>query len=303
MSRVKLASIVAWLVAISASAQAATWRWSAPEVCSEQTLRASVAQRIDGSMDALPLDIDVAISAGEDGFTATIVVGGAIADTRTLTSASCDELTDAIAIVIARLASVVARPSVAVAPPPVGVVEVGPIVARTIERPHVWNGGARLSGIVGTGATPSLGVAAELGVWAQWRSVSLELAVSHWKSNTAALGYREMAGVDVALDAIAVRAGWRPGHRLRGWLVGELGSLDGAGFGLGVNRRGSARWSALGGGGAFAWPVVDHVSLVAAAELEFLIDHVRFAIDSGSILYETPPVAVRAGLGVEIGWR
>ena len=159
-------------------------------------------------------------------------------------------------------------------------------------------------GIVGTGGAPALGIAADLGVWAQWQSVSLEIAVSRWKSNVSTVGDQSMAGVDVGLDSIAARAGWRGADpHIRTWLVGEIGSMKGTGVGLDGARSGSGRWSAVGGGGALAWSVADHVSLIAAGELEFLIDRVRFALDGGSLLYQTPPVAIRASLGVELGWR
>jgi hypothetical protein len=243
------------------------------------------------------LDVDVSIVARDGALTATLVVGGPIADSRTLTSESCSELTDALAVVIARLASFVE--------PPKAIVEIEPALVRTDERRSIaWNAGIRLDGIVGTGGAPDLGIAAGLGVWGTRKSLSLEIAVSRWKANSATVADSTMAGVDVSLDALAVRAGWRPANRhIRGWIVGELGSMEGVGVQLDGSRRGSARWSAVGAGAALAWPVADHVALVGAGEVEFLIDHVKFALDSGSVLYRTPAVAVRASLGIEVGWH
>ncbi len=305
VSPVSRAWIVALVVASTSTAQAGNWRWIAPAGCSDEaSLRAAIAARVESSVDPSSLDVDVSIVSGDGGFTATLVVGGAIADSRTLTSASCAELTDAIAIVIARLASLAEAPRVAVVEPtPVALVEIGPVIAGMTEHVPRWDAGARLSGVVGIGAAPALGIAADLGVWARWRALSVEVALAHWKANTATVGDRSMAGVDVGLETVAVRAGWRFSGRVRSWLVGELGTIEGTGVQIAGPQRGSARWTGAGAGGAYAWPLADHVALVAAAEAKILIDRVTFALEGGAVLYRTPPVAVCGSLGIEIGWR
>lgn len=301
---------MAAVLACAAPAYAGTWRWAGPDDCPEGAVRSSLAARLDASVDALPFDVDVTIANDEHGLTATLVIAGALTDARTLSSASCGELADALAIVIARLVSVAPSPSDA-PPPPVPapatapeIVVRAPLPAQSRSSSPTWNAGARMSGIVGTGGAPVVGVAGDIAAWGVWRSFSLELAVSRWKSNTATVGDTSMAGVDVGLTAIAVRAGWRFSRdRGRAWLVGELGSMTGTGIGIAESRGGSARWSAVGMGGAKAWPVGNHVALVGALEGEFLIDHVAFTVEDGSVLYATPRVGLRASLGIELGWR
>lgn len=303
--------VVVAVLACAAPAHAGTWHWAGPDDCPEGAVRSSLAARLETPVDALPFDVDVTIANDERGLTATLVIAGAMTDARTLSSASCGELADALAIVIARLVSVAPPPAPAPPPPapappppPPAIVEVAPVPVRPRVEPPPWNAGARISGIVGTGGAPLVGIAGDAGAWAAWRSLSLELAVSRWKSNTASVGDTSMAGVDVGLTSVAVRAGWRSSRdRRRAWLVGEVGSMRGTGVGIAESRGGSARWSAVGLGGAYGWPLAEHVALVAAVEAEFLIDHVAFTVDDGSVLYATPRLGLRAGLGIELGWR
>jgi len=295
MVRVKsLVAIV--LVASAATAHARRWTWTAPDACPDkQALEQAVSDRLDKSLDSVPLDVDVNVVVDGAQLTAQLTVRGAIADSRVLTSASCSELTDAVAVVIARLAA-------SLADEPARVQARAPIVVARAETPP-WNGGLRVGGVFGTGSAPGLGVAGELGGWVARGSLAVAVSGSRWKSSSAMLE-GTMSGVDVTLQSLAVRAGWRPQDRiLRTWIVAELGSIRGDAIGLSNDHSGSSRWSAVGGGGGVAIGLARQVAAVAAAEAEFVLDRTQFRVDSGAAVYTTPRFALHGSLTIEVGWR
>jgi hypothetical protein len=149
---------------------------------------------------------------------------------------------------------------------------------------------------------PNVGIAGELAASLSWREVFVEIGGMRWVTRKADLEGAESAGVDVTLDAIALRAGWQ--HRiLRAWVGGELGRLRGTGVGLMAPHEGSGTWLAAGGGFGVAWPLAHHVRGVVGLDVEIVMDRVQFALDSGEVIYRSSPVALRGGVGLELGWR
>jgi hypothetical protein len=299
-------SIALAVLVAASSARADGLDWRAPAGCpAAEAVRAAVERRLEASLDSVAFTVDVEIAQGDAGFVATIRVP----DTtdRVLTSASCDELTDAAAIVVARLAkeardrtALRAPPIVApaaVVPPVVAVVEPPPVV-----RPPHWTAAIRASAIAGTGNVPDVGGAGELAASLAWDHVFVEVAGARWLTSRAALDEAAMAGVDVQLEAAALRTGWQR-EVLRAWVGGELGRLQGTGVGLTASRTNSGRWLAAGGGIGAAWRVAGHVRGVVGLDVEIAIRRVQFALDSGSVIYRSSPVAVRAGVGIELFWR
>ncbi len=287
--------VVALLTMAAATAHAAGWTWHAPDGCpDEHAFHQAVTSRLDRSLAELPLSVDVSITMEPSGFTARLTVHGAIDDARELTSDTCSELADAIAVVVARLASTLPEPQ---APAPAPII-VQPEAPRT-----AWNGGLRLSSLFGTGSAPGFGIAGELGAWVSRGSWELAISGSRWKANSAMLE-GTMSGVDVAVQAVVVRAGWRQrGGPIRTWVVAELGSIRGEGIGLMNDRTGSSRWSAAGAGGGYALPLTRRIAVLASAELEFVLDRTQFRVDSGTAVYRTPAFAFHGGLAIEAGWR
>ncbi len=286
--------LVAWVVLACATPAAAGLAWHVPPGCpDEHALRLAIARRLEQPLDRVVLSIDVRVEAADAGFVAHIDVHGAVEDTRTLTSASCAELTEAAAIVIARLATEAQAQAAALPPPPT------PIVREAVR----WDAGGTIAGVVGTGRAPDLGEAIELAGWITRGPLSLELAGQRWRSGRAYLDTSETAGVDVTLTLAAVRAGVRPHGPLRGWAVLEIGSLGGAGFGVVAARTPSERWLATGAGVGIATRLSAHVRAIAGLEADVVLDRVQFMLDSGTVLYRAPPVTARLGLGIELGWR
>jgi hypothetical protein len=103
---------LAILVVLSASwqvgAQPSDLAFRAPASCpTEASVRARIAHRLGGSLDEILVSgIDIAIARDHGRFVARIDLRALTVanDIRTLTSAHCDELADAVAVVVARVA-------------------------------------------------------------------------------------------------------------------------------------------------------------------------------------------------------
>ena len=274
--------------------------WKAPPDCPDDAaVRQAIERRLEASLDSVALTVDVEIVHGETGFVAQIQIPDA--PVRTLTSAKCDELTDAVAVVVARLATE-ARAKEAPPAPVAVVTPPAPTPPPTIVERPPSNAGLRVSGLVGGGSVPSVSVAGELAAWLAWRRAFVELAVARWRSSKADLEGSSAAGVIVQLDAVALRAGWHRG-RLRAWIGGEVGRERGTGVGVTEAHTDSAKWIAAGAGVGAAWPIANHVRVVVGGELEFAIDRAQFTLQSGQVLYRTSVVALHGGAGVELVWR
>ncbi|MEP6865937.1 MAG: hypothetical protein ABJE66_35285 [Deltaproteobacteria bacterium] len=292
--------------------------WHAPAACPDQVaLRTAIVQRLDTAPDQIDLAVTVDVVATAEGFVAHLALGD---EKRELTSTSCAELADAIAVVVARAgadahvtapevipaAPAVVAPVAAQVAAQVGDAPVGRSVAA-IPRPRTspWNAAVRVAALAGTGVSPDLDIAGELAMWASYRDFGVELAGSRWAATTAEVG--TLSGVEVGLSAVALRATWSPTEHVRGWIVGELGSQRGMGVGFTDASAGSGRWSAVGAGAGFGWPIAPHLTAVVAGELEVAIERTAFALagsdGSASTVYEAPRFAPKARLGLELSWR
>jgi len=293
ITRRSVAAVV-WLVSSSAAASPHVG-WQAPVGCPDSNvLLSAIAHRLDVPLDRVELAADVTIEATPDGFVAH--VHGDATETRELASASCSELTDAVAVIVARAAT----ERVAVVEPSVPSVPSVAVVATPALPPSVWNLGARLGGLAGIGNLPNLGVAGELAVIGIRGPLAIELAGSHWLSGSTNVATD--ASVNIGVDALALRVGWRGDH-LRAWLDGEIGRVHAEGIGLADAMRGAERWTAIGGGAGYALPLAPHVLAVAAGEVELAINGVAITLSDGNTVYATPVIAIRGRLGLEVTWR
>ena len=80
----------------------------APAGCPDAaSVRARIEQRLGHSIEDMVVGIDVAIAHEHGQFVARIDLGAVTVatDVRTLSSARCDELADAVALIVARVAS------------------------------------------------------------------------------------------------------------------------------------------------------------------------------------------------------
>src|SRR5262249_44289735 len=101
---------------------------------------------------------------------------------RTLSSARCDELADAVAVVVARLATEaraqaqaeVARRTTAI-----------PVAASPPARRRAgpWGGGVRAVAVSGVGVLPGVGLAGELALYGRRHAYFAEVAATRWARN------------------------------------------------------------------------------------------------------------------------
>lgn len=272
--------------------------WQAPATCPDAAaVRARIAQRLE-----IEPDVSITIDVAQLGtrYVASVDLGG---DVRTLASARCDDLADAVAVIVARAASEhhAARPRLAMreAEP-----EVTVHAALEAPRPREWSLGARLSGVSGIGIIPEVGLGYELAVTLRRHSALAEIAGTRWTRSEAQLHAGAPAHVDVGLDVTAMRFGWRSEDKpLRGWASVEVGTMYGNGVSLANAQVGEGRWVAAGTGFGVAWPMTKWLRLVGTTEVMLAIDRVRFSLSDGQVVYAPAPMSARATCGIEVGWQ
>lgn len=283
--------------------------WRAPDGCpGAGDVRARIERRLGAPAAVADRGVAVdVVDRGEGGaprFVARIVLGvrGADAaageDVRVLSSARCDELADAVAVVIARLAAEL-RPAPA---GPAGPAEIR--IDRPGEVPAPSDRGAdlRVLGLSGIGAQPGVSIGGELAGTVRVGSTIVELAGVRWLSSSRVPHAGAPDRVDVDLGLAALRLGWGSAQRpLRAWISGELGTLRAGQAGSGP-RMGAVRWLAAGGGFAVAWPMGPRARLIGTIEAVMPVQRARIVLQDGSELYRSAWAAVRSGLGLEIGW-
>jgi hypothetical protein len=308
--RVLVRVVLLWLaLAATASAQPRTETalvWQAPHACPDVgEVRARIERRLGSPLDAVVQGVAVEISPdGEGGnlrFVARIDLRAVTVanEIRVLTSARCDELTDAVAVVIARIASekrqaAAGRGEVA----RIATHEPPPLVSR------LWGGGMRALGVSGVGATPGIGLGGEVAAYLRRRSLFVELAGARWMPTPRVLYMGAPGRVDVGLFVAVVRFGWGPERLpLRAWISTELGSIHGQGLGFDDAPAGTARWAGLGGGFGVAWPMTQHTRLIGIVEVVAPLQRARFVLEHGTEVYRPDMATARCGFGLEIGWR
>ncbi|CAN5452704.1 hypothetical protein BH11MYX1_BH11MYX1_13200 [soil metagenome] len=263
--------------------------WHAPAGCPDaNALLAAIAQRIEVPLEEVELAATVEVEATAQGFVAHVDAG----ETRELAGANCAELTTAVAVIVARQATVRTRVATALRSMPLEVAPPPPAWASAVR----WHAGVRVSGLAGTGDVPDVSIAGELAAFVTWNSVALELAGLTWRGSTIGMN----GAVDVGAAAIAVHLGWQPDRGPRAWGVLELDEVTGTG--TAIPGGATARSLFTGVGAGYAVPLALHVTAVAAGEALLAIDQVAFETTSGATVYRTPALALRARLGLELAW-
>ncbi|HSN27106.1 MAG TPA: hypothetical protein VLT45_12495 [Kofleriaceae bacterium] len=300
------------LLVVCATSAAADPAWKAPATCPDA---ASVRERIEARLgrtldDADDVSIDVARSGRR--YVAHVDLGAMTVanDVRTVSSARCDELADAVAVIVARAAGerrlhtekhIAPRPAIASLAMPD---DAAPAVVAIAEpaRPRVWSLDVRLSGVSGIGVIPEVGLGGELALTLRRKTALAELAETRWVMSAAQIHTGAPARVDVGLQATALRLGWRsPVMPLRAWASVEGGSMYGTGVELDNAQLGSGRWIAAGSGFGVAWPINRWVRLVGTTEIMIAIERVKFSLGDGMTVYAPSAASARATCGLEIG--
>lgn len=301
--------MIAAIVAM-ASPALADFSWVAPAACPDAAIvRARIERRLGARLEVAGISIDITRDRGQ--FVARLAVGDEV---RSLTARRCDDLADAVAVIVARLAREHRGVEVAVAepapPPPLPTpehdLEMPAVYMRRLAVAHDprWGGGMRLLGLSGIGAVPDVGLGAELAGFVRHDDAFAELAVARWGNGGVFLHEGAPAHVAVGLDLAMLRVGWGPARMpIRVWGSTELGEMSGQGFQLGDPRVGSSRWVAIGAGFGVAWPMLPNARLVGSFEAAVPVLRPTFMLETGDLVYRPSPVTTRVAFGLEIGWR
>ncbi|HET9620338.1 MAG TPA: hypothetical protein VFP84_03150 [Kofleriaceae bacterium] len=301
LSFVSLAVLAVLRAPTAHAAPGLTWR--APATCPDDAaIRTRIERRLGGPLERVVHGIAVDITAGRAGFVAHIDLRGLTLDNdvRVLTSPSCDELTDAIAVVIARIARdaqpVRERAPLAMAPIALG--------AEAADAPlPTWGGGVSMIGLSGIGATPRVGFGGELGAYVRHEQLFTELSAAQWLVSTRALAPQGPGRVGGALREAALRVGWVPERLpLRLWAGGELGMIDGKGQMLGNDELGSTTWVSAVAGIGVAWPMSPRARLIGMFEVAVPFERETVKLEDGGEAFRPDVLAARYGVGLELGW-
>jgi hypothetical protein len=277
--------------------------WQAPAACPDVfDVRHRIEQRLGMSVDGTVHGIEVAIDRAGAGFVARIDARGVTVanEVRTLTSAKCDDLADAVAVIVARLAREAREVSETRAPSVSTVAVTTPIAPRV----PVFGGGVRLLGVSGVGIVPGIGLGGEVSAYVRRRGLFAEVGMSSWATSSSYLVEGAPGRVEVDLMSYVVRAGWSPEDKpLRAWLGAESGTMSGRGVALPDNQDGSARWVAMNAGFGVAWPMSRYARIVGTFEVGVPFERVRFILAQGGEIFRPSAAIARTAFGLEVGWR
>jgi hypothetical protein len=299
-------ALVVTVIALThARASAEGFVWQAPDTCPDaREVRSRIEQRLGMPIDGSVHGIEVAIDRAGAGFVARIDARGVTLanEVRTLTSAKCDELADAVAVIVARLARE-AREAREVQDTHVPMRAVA--IARPREdRPSLYGAGVRMLGVSGVGIVPGLGIGGEVSVYVRRRARFAEVGVSSWASSPSYLVAGAPGRVDVGLLSYALRGGWSPPSKpLRAWFGMEYGMMTGRGVALQDSQDGSARWITANAGFSVAWQMAEHARLVGTFEIGVPLERVRFVLAQGGEIYRPSLTVARSAFGLELGWK
>jgi len=311
-------SIILALISLTAVAPAAaqsvamvdpkpSLQWRAPAGCPDAaSLRARVERRLELSLDdvVIGIEIDVALKAGRYVARVDLRAMTVANDVRTLTSSHCDELADAVAVIVTRVASdAIARRRTAVRHEE-DVHERIVVHPPARPTPRLWSVGGRIGAVSGIGVIPKVGLAAELAITVRRDELLAEVAGTRWLDSYAQFHDGAPAVVNVMLDTAAARVGWRPAHLpLRAWAAMEFGMMDGSSTEVPGEQFDSGRWIAAGAGFGVAWQMTKWLRLVGSNETMLAIDRMRFRTGDGLVVYAPSPMSFRASAGIEVGWQ
>lgn len=304
-------------------------RWQAPGDCpSAEIVRDRVRTLTTGS--ETDLVARVTVTAESDGYVAAIELEhGGITATRELRGATCDVLTDAVAVVVAiesdaptpRVPTPEPVPEDPVEAPPEG--DPGPIstppkaapVAPPVRpRAAVPSSPMRVAiraggGVEGRGAPGTSGVAT-IGAGLRWRRWHLDLGLLHAFARTRRLPAPDRGvGAHVAVWSAELGGAFVPAVGIVGFPLSlrlELGDAVASAFGNPTARRQHALWLAARAGVGLQVVVARRVALWLDPSVGLALVRPRFAVrtpDGDQTLAQAARVGFRVVAGVEVRFR
>jgi hypothetical protein len=331
--RLAICLLLVWSAVASADDKV---RWRAPKGCPDaKGLRQRVEKRLERSLDDVSVGVEVDVEKRAGTYTATIDLRAVTVanDVRHLKSRRCGELADAVAVIVARVASdalaqgqpttlathttndapvadslPAARKDTAFADDPITPEQSERAVVDTLARgpyvPKVWTIGGRIASVSAIGVLPQIGTGVEAAITLRRYDLLAEVAGTRWLSSSAQIHSGRPAKIDVGLDVAVARVGWRPRHMpLRAWLAVESGTMRGTGVSLPTPQFSSERWVAAGAGFGIAWQMRPWIRLFGANETMLAIERARFSNGQGMVIYAPNPMSFRTIVGLELGWQ
>ena len=272
--------LTAIAVAASARVAIADVAWDAPPECGNAAeLAVRVAAQLGRSVGTDEFTARATVVADGGAYRATVQLGDD--EARVLTGASCAEVTDAIALILALAIRDAPPPSVPPESPP----------ARRPGAPIELELGAELGGDAlllpgaAIGVGPVLRVARE--AW------SARMSATIWDGQVAQ--ERSSAATEVTLVSgqLGLCRRFGPGD---GCVVGSTGRMTGAGL-VGSDVATAARWwSAAGVHVGGARPLGRRVDVGVGVDALVSLVRPRFEFDDGRDAYRTPMVTIRLGI-------
>lgn len=285
--------------------------WDAPTGCPDGAdVRSRIEKRIGGPLEIHGVEVAVTHSGNE--YVAHIDPRGVTVanQIRTLTSTRCEDLADAVAVIVTRLVAEWRHgdhedPPMRRARWEPTDVHAGhePAPELPVSGPGHWGAGVHAMALSGVGTVPGVGVGGELSVFVRRKSVFAEVGYAQWAPQNAYLVAGAPGHVEVGLDALTVRAGWAPEHMpLHAWLGTEVGSMFGRGADLEQMKGGSGTYVAATSGFSVGWPLSPNARVVGTFEVAVPARAVVFSLAEGGDIYRSSTGAARCALGLELGW-
>jgi hypothetical protein len=302
---VRIACMIAMLVELTL----ATAHADPPDVASDCTdatsLRAQVEHRLGRAL-GLHEAASLAVARSEVGheLIATLVLPDH--EVRTLEGHSCDELVDAIALIMARARTGAEPKREEPVPPAPTLPELttprpAAIGAATASHSR-WLVAARLAMLAEVGALPSTRLGSEVAVTVGRAHVFAELGYVQWSNASLAMP-GETGDIDVGLWTIALRSGWR-GQRwpIAAWVVGEAGKSAAADHAVG-GRTAASSYVAAGGGLGTWWQATRWLAPTLEVEALDALVRPRFETGDQSVIFEPQAVAARVSVAITVTWK
>jgi len=290
-------------------------QWTAPRTCpGADAVRARIERRLGAPVEGSVHGIAITVARENSEYVARIDMRGVTVanEMRTLTSARCDDLADAVAVVVARLATEARLASVAAAAAVRDTASESAsaeLVAHhaITPQPGAWGGGLRAMFLSGIGSVPRVGVGGELSAFARRNHWFAEVGGARWASSPKYLIMGVPNHVDIELTTLIVRAGWLPTHMpLRAWVGGEMGPMTARNIDapdMRIARVASSRWVAAEAGFGVAWPMAEHARIVGTFEIGVPIVRPELMLAEDGEIFRPYPTTARCSFGLEMGWR
>jgi hypothetical protein len=306
---------LAVLVAAPAAAQPAepAIAWDAPPTCPTRSdVETRIASRAGAAVGGLDDRVSVAVTREAGAFVARVELDSTDdREVRALSAASCEEIADAVSVIVARLARTRVAPAAATVPKFVATadsedppdVEVHAPIEPDAAPPQ-WDAGARASGLAMYGLMPRQALGGEVAVFVTRGALRFEVARAYWQQSHGPSAIAMLDGVLVDFRATTARVAWFfPDVPVLVRGIAELGSMRGTGVGEFAGQTGWVTDAAVGAGLGADWRATRWLRVVAASDVAVAIDRTQFVLDNGTLVFEPGRVSLRFSVGIEVGLR